>query len=136
MALYSVDQIINRTLIAKEPVKIKRLPFDSEPTVYTVQPGATVGTVYSYLLPMAGRSNLYWMFYDEFNRPYYAEHKEGRYSLTALQAQGAKTDLEIEQDKARANETLGQKLERYANYILLGAGTLIGLGIFLKNKKY
>jgi len=136
MPTYNANEIIGKSLIAKKPVPVKRLAMDSAPTIYTVAPGATVGTVFSWLDPNADRKNLYWIFFDAFNRAYYVEHIEGRFDIKGLEAQGAETTEEKTEREKRENETFGQTLERYAKSILIGGGALIALGLVLKNKPW
>jgi len=136
MPTFSADQIINKTLIAKQPVQIKRLPLDSAPAVYTVAVGQPVGSVYSYLEPGPGQSLLYWMFYDSNNRPFYAEHKEGRFSIQSLTDQGAVTTEELTRQEKEKNETFAQKLEKYAKYILIGGAGIAVLSVVLKHKPW
>lgn len=111
--IYSADQIIGKTLIARRPVKLYRYPSATAATVYTVQPGQSVGKVYSWT--GGGAAPLYWMFYDQNGKTYYALHQEGAFDIEALQDQGA---LTVEEVREQENPTpasqqfieLGKKL--------------------------
>jgi hypothetical protein len=59
MPTFNANQIIDKTLIAKVNIPIYRYAEDGAPVVYTVKPGASVGVVYSYLLPKENRTNLF-----------------------------------------------------------------------------
>ncbi len=124
--IFSADQIINKGLFARGPVPLKRLPQDSAPVIYTVQPGARAGTVYSWLDFKPGvRKNLYWMFYDENKKPYYAEHLPGRFATSELREQGALTIKEQLQAEARKNETwkgMSERLVKTAIFVAVGFG--------------
>ncbi len=82
MPTYSAADIIGATLIAKQPVPIVASPYDDAPTIRTVATGQPVGIVDSYLEPAAGRSGLYWMYYDLNNQPYYTRHHSGWYEVS------------------------------------------------------
>jgi hypothetical protein len=116
--LYSAADIIDKTLIAKENIAIKRLPLDSAPTVFTVQSGQPVGRVNSWLSAGAGRSTLYWMFLDSNGRPYYAAHTANSYSLSAIKQQGVVSVKEAAEAAAAKTETTSDFLKKYAKTAL------------------
>jgi hypothetical protein len=104
--IYSAADIIGKTLIPKVEVLVKRLPRDSDPYIYKVKAGQTIGVVYSYLEPSMDRKSLYWMFKDEFGKPYYVEHGDGKFSIKALREQGAVSTWEKIQAEQEANQPL------------------------------
>lgn len=125
--LYSAADLINKTLIAKQPIAIKRLPLDSAPTVFTVMSGQPVGKVYSWLAAGTGRQSLYWMFMDVNNRPYYAAHTPESYSLSAIKEQGVVSVKEAAEAEAAKAETTGDFLKKYAKtalYVIAAAVVL------------
>lgn len=135
MATYSADQIIGKTLIAKKPIKLKRIASDTATVIYTVDPGQSVGKVESYLLPSANRSSLYWQFMDENNRAYYAEHAIGNFDVKSIAEQGALTVVEQAEAAAEENLTTGDKIFRLVkNLALIGAGAYLLNTII--NKKF
>lgn len=85
---YNAADIIGKTLQAVQSVLLKRIPSDTAPVIYTVAPGQSVGVVYSYIAPGSNNKRLYWMFKDANGKTYYAEHSEGRFSISALKDQG------------------------------------------------
>ena len=134
---FSADQIIDKTLIAKKKVQLKRIPSDSEKTVFTVQPGGTVGRVYSWT-GGGGTSPLWWMFYDENGKTYYAKHEPGLFDIKVLKDQGGITVKEETEKKEKEEsgsiipdikipnpfeDMSGLKMAGYA----IGAVALIGL---------
>lgn len=122
--IYSVTEIIGKNLIAAAPVTIKRSPFDSAGSVYTVPTGQSVGVVYSYLMPKENRSVLYWVFKDSTGREYYAPHQQGLYSLTALKDQGTltvKEQTEIKQEQSESLQTFLSKNIKIIVLIIAGA---------------
>jgi len=130
MALYSADEIIGKSLIAKVPIPIRRDAKDNAPIVYTVPAGQNVGTVYSWLNVDANRSRLYWAFYDQYKRPYYAPHQQGYYDISSLQQQGAMTVKEqVEAEKAKT-ETTGDIIQKNFKLLLfVGAAVIIAKSV-------
>ena len=122
--IYSVTQIIGKTLIANTEVAIKRTAADGSPSVYTVKKGQAVGQVYSYLEPNPNRKSLYWMFLDAYSKPYYVEHKQGLFSIQGLTSQGAITiEEEVEQQKEAENPKDGfDKTKEIVQVGLAGVG--------------
>jgi hypothetical protein len=131
--LYSADQIIGKTLIAAQNIELKRSAFDDSPTIYNVKPGQTVGVVDSYILPGPGRALLYWQFQDNKGSFYYAAHKAGMYSLTALTAQGTPTVVDQVRAEAKKDETTGDKIQKTVTLLaLIAAGAYIVKNIVVK----
>jgi hypothetical protein len=109
---YNAAQIVGKTLYGFTPIALKRFPEDAAPVIYTVPEWAPVGIVDSYLLPKAGRANLYWSFKDQNGKFYYAEHKPGRFDIKAIAAQGGTTTEQLIKDQAKANETTKDFISR------------------------
>ena len=128
MATFNVDDIVDKTLIAKVKIPIKRYAEDNAPIVYTVNPGSSVGVVYSWLMPNANRVNMWWVFKDSNDKFYYTEHKKDIYDVTALQQQGALTLAQQQDAATEANLTTGDKIFR-----LIKNALLIGGGVYLVN---
>ena len=81
MPSYNVSQIIGATLYAKRPISIKAIPEDGAPVIRQIPVGQPVGVVFSYLMPNANRSSMYWMFYDAQGNAYYSVHNSSWYEL-------------------------------------------------------
>ena len=128
MPNYQIDQIIDKTLVAKVPVQLYRQPNDNAAPVYIVPVGQSVGKVFSYLLPGNDRANIYWAFYDQNNKPYYAEHAVGKFDVKSLAGEGALTLQEQQASAVEANLTGGDKILR-----LIQQALLIGAGVYLLN---
>ena len=119
MSTYSVSDIVDKTLIAATLVPVKSMPLDTAPVIRKVAPKAPIGVVYSYLQPTTNRKNLYWAFYDSFNKPYYVEHIPSYFDLKALRDQGVLTSKEKEELKAKENESIKSFIERNITKIVL-----------------
>jgi len=126
MPTFNANDIIGKTLIAKKTIDIVRSADDLAQSVYEVSPGESVGVVYSYLMPNNARSNIYWMFEDENNRPYYVKHGVGKFDIKTITQQGVLTLEEKKEEADAANETTGNKIFRYVkNGFLIAASAYI-----------
>lgn len=103
---YNADQIIDKSLIARKDITLRRRPDPSSPVIYTVPAGQVVGRVYSYTgghgLP------LWWMFYDSKGKTYYVLHEVNAFDIDALIDQGAlnvKEERQQEEAKKKANNS-------------------------------
>ncbi len=97
MADFTADQIIGKSLVANKPVPLYRRVSTEQAPIYEVGAGKSVGVVYSYVM---NGDNVWWMFYDANNRPYYTPHERGAFNLDVVRSQGAMT---IE-EKKKADE--------------------------------
>lgn len=101
---YSVSEIVDKTLIAKKPVKVFD---DAEMTKYlrTVQPGSPVGVVYSWVIDDTDGS-VVWMIYGKFGNFIWAKHEAGVFEPPVL----AKSQEEIKKEQEEANKSLFDKI--------------------------
>jgi hypothetical protein len=126
MPTYSADQIIGKTLIAKKPVKLYRSALDSATAVYTVDPGQSIGKVYSYLPTAPGRASVYWAFFDDNNRAYYTPHIQGNFDIKTLSDQGALTvNQQQEQQQEEQMSTTDKAFKLIRNIALYAAGAYL-----------
>jgi len=133
--IYDADQIINKTLFAKVPVQIKRVPEDSAKSVFNVFAGQRVGKVYSWLDIKPGvRSKLYWMMYDDNNKPYFVEHDEGRFNLEDLKEQGAVSVKEQIEAERRKNLSLEEKIFQAVKIGGIGLAVVLIAKSFIERK--
>lgn len=114
--IYRASDIIDKTLFAKTDVPIyTAVPGYlatgrtlDEFKVGTVKAGNWVGRVDTWISPnpAAGRANIWWQFYpaENYAKPYYAEHKEGRYDISALREQGVLSIEEIRKIEEKKKE--------------------------------
>ena len=130
MPLISADQIIGKTLIAKNPFSIYAFP-DKDKRVGIVEPGKPVGVVYSFVGGKGG-APLFWLFYAKaggIEKAYYAEHDENAFNLPALKEQGVKTTQEIVKEKEEQDKPTSDKIFEFIKKYSIWAG--VGLGAFL-----
>ena len=134
MPTFNSKDIIDKTLIAKVKIPVTRYAKDDAPIVYTVNPGQSVGVVYSFLIPKENRTNLWWAFKDSNDKFYYTEHKEGIYDITSLQQQGVLTTAQQQQAAAEASMSTTDKVFKLVQkYLLIGAGVYL-LNSIIKKK--
>lgn len=128
--------MMNKTLFANKDIEVYRLALDNAKSYGIIKAGQPIGTVYSFLSAQPpDRAGLWWMFYDDQNRAYYIPHQEGVFNTEALKQQGVVTETEKREAEAKANETITDKVEKYAKWIILGALGIYALGTILKNTK-
>ena len=130
--LFSANQIIGKTLIAKRPLIAYSLPLDKDVNkkeLFKIPTGGTVGIVDTYFSPKNNRSSLWWGF-KQGNNFYYVEHAKGNFDITALKKQGTPT---TEEEQPKKEEPIEDKIEKYIKYAGIAAIGLIGLNIILKN---
>lgn len=131
--VFNVEQVVDRTLFATKRLNVKRLPSDDAPTVFTVESGGPVGTVYSYLLAAPGRSRLYWQFRDANKRYYYVQHEDNAFSKEKLKEQGSMNNQEqydAYNDKEEEEgdgffEKLGKAVKQVGGLIVVAGGVYI-----------
>lgn len=124
---FNAAQIVGKTLYALNDVNITRSPYDGASAVFKVKQGQPIGVVFSYLSPTAGRSSLWWMFYDSNKKAYYVEHKPGLFSTSAIKDQGGKDTETIVKEQEHANES-GRDF--WSNKALTALGIVAGAYLF------
>lgn len=125
--IISADQVVGKTLIAKTAVPLTRFAQPSAPTVYTVARGSVVGVVYSWVTT---NGVLYWAFYDANGNPYYAEHRPGRFSIDALQQQGAQTLEQIKQAQEKAENPIAYTVTKLLQPVAFAAAAFFIIKAF------
>lgn len=126
MPFYSADQVVGYTLYARTRVPIKSEPSDAAEAIGEILPGRAVGVVRSWIDPKPGRNaNLYWQFQGSNGALYYAEHRQGRFSETALADQGA-LDVVDQQNQNAEPPTLQQTITKLFTFgVVLWAGSAV-----------
>lgn len=125
--IFSADQVIGKTLIAKANVPLKRLPTASAPVIYTAKKGETVGRVYSWVMD---GGTLYWQFLDQYGKPYYAQHRSGIFSVEALQQQGAQTLEEIKEAQQASENPISTTIQKIFKPVALAAAAYLLIKAF------
>lgn len=127
MPYYSADQVVGYTLYARTRVPIKTEPSDAAEPIGEILAGRPVGVVLSWIDPNPGRNqNLYWQFRGPNGSIYYAEHKVGRYSESALSDQGA-LDVTDQSNQNQPPPTITETVTKLATWALVawvGSGLL------------
>lgn len=140
MKTYSADEIVGKTLIAKNAVFAYDLP-TYEPNskiIGTIKPNTPAGVVFSYVGGQPNRP-LNWQFKGVGGKMYYINHMPGMFDVQALQQQGALTTQEKQEQAQEQNLSTGDKLLSYfkktSNVIIFTALGLVALNVILKNRK-
>lgn len=123
---FNADQVIGKTLMAKKNIALKNLPQDAAPTVATVAPGQPVGSVYSYVNPAPGRTNLYWQITSS-GKAYWVKHEIGAFDVSNLKVQGVKTSEQVLAEKRAIEEKENDPVLYYFKKI--GLPIALGVGV-------
>lgn len=134
---YTVNQLIDKTIIAAKETKLYSNPSGKGTVVGTVKAGQPIGKVYSYIKPnnttSDGRS---WLMFDSstYNKSYYVPNEAA--SGAGLKEQGTKTvteELKDEADKKLKDESpLEYYIKKYAGKIILIGGAIYIGSIIVK----
>lgn len=109
--IFSVTEIIGKTLFAIRKTNIHQLPDESSAILQTIKPGETVGRVYSYI----ERSGALWWQLDNNT---YVLHEKNKFSTSALLEQGAID----EETKNNPNPTLTEQFSKMISGIISNLG--------------
>lgn len=125
---YSVNQIVDKTLIAATDTKLYSNAKGSGTVVGTVKAGQPIGIVYSYLRPEQTDGRSWLMFEKSYNNFFFVPNEAA--SSGSLKEQGTLTvseEIKKEQDELlRKTDPVGYYLKKYGLPVLL-----IGGGIYL-----
>jgi hypothetical protein len=110
MPTFSAAEIVGKTLIAKQSIKVFNAPSYKPGSlqVATVKAGQPVGVVFSWTGGKAGEP-LNWQFSDG-GRFFYVQHQAGAFDVSALKQQGALTPTEKAEQQRRENQTLPEQI--------------------------
>jgi hypothetical protein len=139
MATFNISNLIDKPLTAKVATKLYRTANDTAKNYASVAAGQPLGTLFSYIKPNENTKNLWFMFYDSNNKPYYVKYTTNLISATALNKAGVK-DVTKEVKEAEKKKEFEEKgairfyIEKYAPYII-GAIFLIPIAKKLIDKK-
>jgi hypothetical protein len=107
MATYNPEDLINKTIFAQTKINAYKAADKQSQILYTFQPGATVGIVYSFVQKPDG---LWWMFRYRPNPnvnaiSYFVKNELNQFNKKDLESQGLlstkeKAEAEAEKDKS------------------------------------
>lgn len=132
--LINIEQVIGKSLFAKRVINIRSHPSESATIIKKVNPGEFVGVLYSWLNPKQGRPDMWFMFYDENNKPYYTVSGEGLYDIRTLREQGTKTTEELVKEKELQDESFSVYVKKILPKILIGFAIVMVIGYLIKAK--
>jgi hypothetical protein len=123
MAIFNAKDIVGKTLIAKKKVYLYSSPDATNPLA-SINPGQTIGVVYSYLSPNKNRPQLWWMFQNGI-KYVYVPHQEGSFDVKSLKDQGAistedKTKEEQEKLQKQQKGAFAYYIEKYVPWVIVG----------------
>ena len=130
MGNVTADLVVNKNLFAKGTVSAYNFPNGT--ITKQILDGGIVGTVYSWV---TDKGEIWWMFYDKNNNPYYVKHDSNKLSLRELpailkQIQDKQVTEEIEKKGA-----LNYYLQKYLPWIAGAVVIAIAFPAIYKNVK-
>lgn len=145
---FSVNQIIDKTLIAQGDVKVYTGAYDNAPVKYITKAGNPLGKVYSYLNPNPNIGNGIarsdsWLELQTGTNTFVFVRNESSLNTTALIDQGSLTvsqEVKQEQDAATKDaDPIAYYFKKLAMPVLIGGGLIyavVQLGkTFITNRK-
>jgi hypothetical protein len=123
MPVFNAKDIVGKTLIAKKKVFLYSSPSAKNPLA-SINPGQTIGVVYSYLAPGKNRPNFWWMFQNGA-KFVYVPHQEGSFDIKSLKDQGIisteeRTKAEAEKLEKAQKGAFSFYIEKYVPWIIAG----------------
>jgi hypothetical protein len=130
----TADAVLNKDMYAKTNIDLYDMALNKKGTL---QAGALIGNVYSYLVDNVG--NLYWMFYmtpEDYTSqtPTYVKHDASELYLPSYADLMQSVTDKIESDKLASMGTVNYYIQKYAPYLIAGVVAALVLPPLLKNK--
>lgn len=125
MATFSLSSIVGKPLTARTAVKLYREASDTAKPYASIAAGNYMGNLYSWINPGPRTKNLWLMFYDSNNKPYYVKYTSNTVNSAELQKQGVKTvDQETREKEDQQNReqkgAVQYYIEKYVPWIIAG----------------
>lgn len=134
MASYNIEQLFNRSLLAKQKIPVYKLAADFEnkkKPVYVIEPGNFTPPIYSYVY--TPKNKILMLQFLNNGKGYYIPMAKGLYDEKAIKDQGAKSDEDIKKEKEGNDLWDKSKVEYFIKKY--GLWVLVGLGIISLSKR-
>lgn len=130
MATFNADEMIGKTLIAKQNV-IAYYGAPGSKSIFQIFKGQNLGLVFSWINKNTPNGALYWMFHDHDNKPYYVLHDPNKIALNLIDQATTKSDQQkateaTEAAKKESEGTIPYYVEKWGKPVLI---TIFVLGI-------
>jgi hypothetical protein len=125
----TADKVIGKNLYAKGNVDVYDYPNGKLINRFTN--GYLIGNVYSYLI---NNGQVYWMFYDKENNPYYVKHVTGNLELKELPELIKQVEDEAIKKEIETKGALNYYLQKYLPWIVGAIVVSLVLPKIIKNK--
>lgn len=127
MATFGADEMIGKTLIAKENL-IAYYGSPGSKSIFQIYKGQNVGLVFSWINKNTPKGALYWMFHDHDNKPYYVLHDPNKVGLSLVDQATTKSD---QQKATEATEAAKKESEGAIPYYIEKFGKPVLITIFV-----
>lgn len=134
MASYSVDQLFNKSLLAKQKIPVYKLSADFEDKkkpVYVIEPGKFTPPIYSYVYTPKNKILMLQFLYQ--GKGYYIPMAKGLYDEKSIKDQGAKSDEDMKKEKEGGELWEKSKLEYFIK--TYGIWVIVGVGIISLSRR-
>lgn len=120
---FSADDVVGKVLSVRAgaSAKVKSVPYDDQPVLYTVAGGNPVGVVYGWVPPAEGRRSTWWQIEKPGGGYVWVEHLTGVFDVKKLEQQGVVTNESKEWD----DKGFFEKLTIIGTYVLAGWGLIL-----------
>jgi hypothetical protein len=135
---YSVADLVDKTITAASRVDVYRHAQDSASPAYSVGAGQPIGTLFSWLDAdgTLDRAELWFMYYDSNNVPFYTKWGPGLYNFDILEGQGVQTEQQKAADAAfAALPWYEQLIQKYGPWVLGLAVVTVGIKAYFSRPK-
>ncbi len=128
MATFSADQMIDKTLLAKENL-IAFYGAPNSKSIFQIFKGQNAGKVFSWTNKNTPKGQLYWEFMDSNNRPYFILHDSNKLGMSLTDQASTLSDQEKAKQladdlKKKTQGAIPYYIDKYGKPVLL-----IGLGL-------
>lgn len=135
MSLYSVEDLIGKTLYAAKDVPLYRTTgnyYQGDKPVYIVKRGQAIGVLDTWIQKGA---DIWFLYYDSNKRLYVSQYKDGFYSGKQLKDQGVKTEEEKTEEARQGGLKWYEKLFEKGENVAIAAVFIWGMVTIMKSSK-
>lgn len=128
MATYNLSQLLNKSIFVIKDTECKRAAIDNYPVFYTVKKGNSLGRLKGWVSPNTYRDSYWFEFEDVYKKTFYVKIESGRFSISALNEQGALTvKEEVEQAKKKEEDAKKDGFDKTKEIATIGLYAVIAI---------
>jgi len=124
----TADLVVNKNLFAKGTVNAYNFPNGT--IIKQFADGGLIGTVYSWI---TDKGEIWWMFYDSYQNPYYIKHDNNKLSLPQLPQILKQIEDKQVSDEISQKGALNYYLQKYLPWLVGGIVVALVLPKIIKS---